>query len=730
MLNKVIKKFNYYEFVVFLFLLLIFTASFAVFIDTKSNKKIELFIYTIHERILNTVTSDFDSQIIYFKNISKDFENLPYLLEYDANIKFIIFKDGSIFSSNIGYDSNHFLSSLKQLENKGSFFANIDDKNIFGVATLMNGYNVVIFKELNLNDKSFSIYGEKIGIYDKYNNKIITEEYIDSKIFEKAYSINNLDEITIFQSKENVFSTKRFHGSDYYLFVYSPKSNYMTAIAKKGDKFTFTSFIFGFVFVVVLFFIKSFLSRYLAEKEKYEKLFQLEHEKFEKIVESITEGVCLIDKDYNIVWYNKYLNEMLGGFHQGKCFEILHGKDSKCDFCLLDNVSQKGVTESIQIENFLKDSIGHFEIVWSPIKNEENEIIAFVSVIKDITDSVRIQNEIIKSETYLKSIIYNSPEAILTFDKDFNVKTINNEALTILKLETKPDNLKNIFDNNLLSKISEKQNIRNFDCHLSLGEQNYLPAQVSVSKLTDELSDEYICVIKDMSKIKELEAQVIQSEKLSALGLLAGGVAHEINNPLVGILNMAQVLSKNLKDNSSKKIVDVIIDAGIETKKIVENLLSYARQNINKDEEFYILESIDFAIKILGSKIRNSKINIHKNVDSNLKVRGNKGKVHQIFLNLIGNAVDATTSGGNIHIKSLIEEGRYIIEIRDDGEGIDKTFLDKIFDPFFTTKPPGCGTGLGLSITLGIIKEHGWEIEVESEKGEFTLFRIMINEKI
>ncbi|MBC7197530.1 MAG: hypothetical protein H5U39_09770, partial [Deferribacterales bacterium] len=158
--------------------------------------------------------------------------------------------------------------------------------------------------------------------------------------------------------------------------------------------------------------------------------------------------------------------------------------------------------------------------------------------------------------------------------------------------------------------------------------------------------------------------------------------------------------------------------------------LSYARQHINKDEEFFIIESIEFALKILGSKIRNAKINIHKNIDSNLKVRGNKGKVHQIFLNLIGNAVDATTSGGNIYIKSLIEEGRYIIEIMDDGEGIDKAFLDKIFDPFFTTKPPGSGTGLGLSITLGIIKEHGWEIKVESEKGKYTLFRIVINEKI
>jgi len=729
MLNKVIKKFNYYEFVVFLFLLLIFTASFAVFMDTKSNQKIELFIYTMHERILNTVTSYFDSQIIYFKNLSKDFQNLPYLLESDEQIKFIIFKDDSVFSSNIGYDSNNFLSSLKQLQIKGSFFANIDNKNIFGVNTLINGYNIFIFKELNLNNIFSSIYGEKIGIYDKYNN-IISEEYIDFKILEKAYSAKNSDEIITFLNKKNIFSTKRFHDSHYYLFVYSPKSNYMTAIAKKGDKFTFTSFLFGFVFVVVLFFIKSFLSKYLTEKEKYEKLFQLEHEKFEKIVESITEGVCLIDKDYNIVWYNKYLNEMLGGFHKGKCFEILHGKSSKCNFCLLDNVSKTGATESIQIENFLKGSIGHFEIVWSPIKNEENEIIAFVSVIKDITDSVRIQNEIIKSETYLKSIIYNSPEAILTFDKDFNVKTVNNEALSLLKLEKKPDTLKNIFSDDLLSQINDKQWIRSFDCHIFLGEQNYLPAQISVSKLTNELSDEYICVIKDMSKIKELEAQVIQSEKLSALGLLAGGVAHEINNPLVGILNMAQVLSKNLKDNSLKKIVDIIIDAGIETKKIVENLLSYARQNINKDEEFFIIESIEFALKILGSKIRNSKLNVHKNIDSNLKVKGNKGKVHQIFLNLIGNAVDATTSGGNIYIKSLIEEDRYIIEITDDGEGIDKSFLDKIFDPFFTTKPPGSGTGLGLSITLGIIKEHGWEIEVESEKGKYTSFRIIINEKI
>ena len=726
MFKKIAKDFNYFEFIVFLLILLLFTASFAIFIDTKSNKKLETFIFTVHEKIIDKILSDIDFRIINMSKLADDYENIPYVVEYDAKTKFIVMDNGNIIGSNIGFGEDFVLTTINRLQNTGIFFSKLDDRNIFGIIKIDGTKKILIFQEMNFLNGNYSLYGEKVGIYDKDKGLIYSGEYIDLRRVINKVIFDENNGTTILKDKNNIFSLKKIHNNNFYLFIYSQKSDYLAALAKKGEKFTIVSFFFGLMFVIVLFFLKSFLSRYLFEKEKYEKLFKFEHEKFQKIVESITEGVCLIDNDYNLLWYNKFLEERIGSFKQDKCFKILHGVNETCKFCRLKLVRNEGKSESVRVDNFLKGTNGNYEIVWSPILNDYGQTIATVAVIKDITDSVRIQNEIIKSETYLKNIVYNSPEAIFTFDMDYEIKTINNEALKLIKSDLKPVNLRKIFDSKTIDEISRNESIKNFDCQLIVNELKPVPVQISVSKLMIENNVEYICVIKDMSKIKELEAQVIQSEKLSALGLLAGGVAHEINNPLVGILNMAQVLSKNLKDNASRKIVEVIIDAGMETKRIVENLLSYARQNINKDEMFEISESVGFALKILGSRIRNEKVNIHNKLQD-IKVKGNKGKVHQIFLNLLSNAIDAVDKGGNIWINSLYENDKYIIEIKDDGKGIDKEVIDKIFDPFFTTKSQGKGTGLGLSITHGIIKEHGWDIEVESEKDKYTIFRIVIN---
>jgi signal transduction histidine kinase len=249
--------------------------------------------------------------------------------------------------------------------------------------------------------------------------------------------------------------------------------------------------------------------------------------------------------------------------------------------------------------------------------------------------------------------------------------------------------------------------------------------EVILSPLIDEEGNVVAVVdlIIDVTENINMQQKMLQSEKLSALGLLAGGIAHEINNPLVGILNFAQLLSKKIDNKSPEgKLVDTIIEAGTETKRIVQNLLVYARQSVDKKETYPIEESIEFAIKILNSKIRAKCLKVNILQEETFIVRANKGKIHQVFLNLLTNSIDASKNNGRIDI--VLNFNKKEIKIKDYGIGIKKEFLDKIFDPFFTTKDVGEGTGLGLSIIAGIINEHGWNISVESEFGKYTVFTI------
>lgn len=728
-MKKFAQKFNIYEVLIFLLVLIIFLTFFAVFIDSKSNERVKSFIHTTQKKLISKILNNFEYHIAF---LNDSLENLIHnnAGELPLDTGYFIIKDNEIQEGNVNILKNEDLKTLLGF-NEGLFVTNSSNGLIVGLIKKIGSDIFAVYKSYFLFTGGFPLYGEKVGIFSVMTKQVFSDEFL--KIGEhfdiSAFAQLSKGNIMTLESENNIISFSKILNSNYVLYTYAPVSNYMVSLAIQQKKLSKSFFVIGFMLLIIIFFIKSFLSKHLHEKEKYEKLFMLEHEKFQKIVDSVSEGVILIDKKFNIIWYNKYIENIIPKMDFGKCYKIIAGKDSMCEFCGFNDVLKTKIVKSQNVENFLKNFIGYSEIVWSPILNNEGECVAVVEVVRDVTDSVMMQKNILKSQMYLENIIEKSPEPIITFDTKGIIKTVNEQAKALLSPENKLLRVDEILSNEVVTKILNGYEIRNYDCFAGISLNSMIPIQLSVSKLPEEFSEDFVAVIKDMSKLRELEAQVIQSEKLSALGLLAGGVAHEINNPLVGILNMAQILSKISKDEEQKKIVDVIIDAGNETKNIVENLLSYARQNINKDEIFFLKDSIDFAVKILGNKIKLGKIRTIENFDSSIKIQGNKGKVHQVFLNLIGNAVDASFDGGTIHIKTEKKDGKIYISIKDNGHGIDEKDIDKIFDPFFTTKPLGKGTGLGLSITHGIIKEHGWDISVKSKLGEGAVFTVVMNEK-
>jgi signal transduction histidine kinase len=228
-----------------------------------------------------------------------------------------------------------------------------------------------------------------------------------------------------------------------------------------------------------------------------------------------------------------------------------------------------------------------------------------------------------------------------------------------------------------------------------------------------------------------LQAQLLQAEKMSAVGQLAAGVAHEINNPLGIILGFAQSVIKRIKNEDDPLALPLktIEREAVRCKSLVQNLLTFSRSSKGAQEEMDLNAAVEIALSLISAQTKTHKVSLIKElcVDSP-KIHSNRTQVQQVVVNLAGNAIDAMPKGGTLTIRTSLSGKRpgYVeIQVRDTGAGIPKEIQKKIFEPFFTTKEVGKGTGLGLSLTYEIVTKHGGAIELVSEEGkgaEFTVF--------
>lgn len=230
--------------------------------------------------------------------------------------------------------------------------------------------------------------------------------------------------------------------------------------------------------------------------------------------------------------------------------------------------------------------------------------------------------------------------------------------------------------------------------------------------------------------LKETQNQLVHSEKMASLGLLASGIAHEINNPLNFIKGGAFGLEQYFNENLQQHKADVQpliegINTGIErAANIVKSLNHYNRKSDLIFRECDIHSIIDNCLIILQNQIK-KRIDVKKEyTPDKYRLLGQEGKLHQVMLNILSNAVQAIENNGTINIKTVLLHQKIEILISDTGCGISSENISKVFDPFFTTKEPGCGTGLGLSISYNIIDEHNGNIDVKSSLGKGTEFRI------
>jgi PAS domain S-box-containing protein len=236
-----------------------------------------------------------------------------------------------------------------------------------------------------------------------------------------------------------------------------------------------------------------------------------------------------------------------------------------------------------------------------------------------------------------------------------------------------------------------------------------------------------ILILDDVTARVHLEEQLQHSEKMASIGLLAAGVAHEVNTPLAGISSYAQLLKKLPAAEERGELLDKIEKQTVRASKIINSLLNFSRSSSAEFEPLDVNKVLLDVLSLLEHQLETAHVKVRQELTDELPpVRGNENRLQQVFFNLILNARDAMPSGGWLTLATRLEDEQLVVDVRDTGHGIRREHIKRIYDPFFTTKGIGRGTGLGLSVSYGIVQEHGGAIFVESTPGAGTSFRVTL----
>lgn len=341
-------------------------------------------------------------------------------------------------------------------------------------------------------------------------------------------------------------------------------------------------------------------------------------------------------------------------------------------------------------------------------------------------------------ERVLQSIIQNYSDAVIALDNDNKIFFWNKGAERIFGY-TAEEMLGKTVDPIIPTELKEKEElqwlieetlkkgyIENYETERITKDGRRIVVNLSRSLIKDESGEILgsIAIIRDVTKMKELEKQIQHSDKLALVGQIAAGIAHEIGTPLNVISGNAEyIIMEYGEDNPYREELETIISQAERIANLIRQLLEFARprkpnyRTVNVNRELY------HVIELLKHQFERANIKLKLKLQEDIPtIYADCSQIHQVFLNIIVNAIQAISQNGVVEIETFARDGYVNIKFKDNGIGILPEHMDKIFEPFFTTKEAGKGTGLGLAVSKRIVDEHGGKIEVESTFGKGATF--------
>jgi len=479
----------------------------------------------------------------------------------------------------------------------------------------------------------------------------------------------------------------------------------------------------------------------------------------QSILDFLPMGVYVLNRERKVQWVNRRIMRRLqkGSVlqYQAKyCYKEIFKRKAPCDDCPALKTFETGLMEHTEIESDYKGEMRHYLITTSPLRRGQKEKDAFIiETVQDITYQKEADEKLLRLNDFSTAIINNAPVAIFTIDKNGEFMSVNPALATISGLGTEAEGKLlgfNWIENPYTIRCGLAEHIKkglagepfelvDFPFINYRGDKGqYVNLRGVPLKGKNGKVEGLLCIIEDNTEKVTAQIQSIQDAKMSVIGRLMTGVAHELNNPLATIAansELACELFQGFKDgqvdgDGMKELheyLDVVQEQAFRCKNIIKDMIDLTRKKGFEVQDINLKECLKEILPLINFKKANILL-VRDIADDVPYVRGDLNAMKQCLMNILHNAVDAleTREGGMVRLVVSHVDKNVKIEIEDNGVGIHDSMLDKIFEPFFSTKDTGKGVGLGLTLCYEFLNRMGGDIEVESTLGKGSLFKITL----
>ncbi len=499
--------------------------------------------------------------------------------------------------------------------------------------------------------------------------------------------------------------------------------------------------------------LKLSVYRDITERKKREEMLRASEEEFKNLFEHVACGVFISSKEGKFLNANRALLDMLGYDNKEEFLNIDIAKDlyvrpqERQKF--KEMIERDGRVINYEVEFKRKDGGTVPVLLTGHVRyDQQGNVIGYEGLNLDITRRKLMERQLREAHDFINKIIQSSPNAITATDMLGNILIWNRAAEETIGYKAADVigkmNIQKIYPDGMARKVM--QMLRKPE-RGGVGRLNAYPmvyvrqdgavteGHLSAAIIYDSSGKEIATVgsFVDLKERLEMERalrrtqeQLLQSEKLAAMGRLTSQIAHELNNPLYGIMNTLELLKTEISPESKRrKILEMALSETVRLSDLLRKMLSFSKPDQEEKQAVDLNTVVDEILLLHEKQLQENDIKIKTSFAKTLpQICASKNQLRQVFLNLVANARDAMPSGGTLRVKTEADKENVKIEIADSGVGIEKEHIKKIFDSFFTTKDTVKGVGLGLSVCYGFIKDHGGDIEVKSKVNEGTTFSI------
>ncbi|MGB9628316.1 MAG: PAS domain S-box protein [Thermodesulfobacteriota bacterium] len=495
--------------------------------------------------------------------------------------------------------------------------------------------------------------------------------------------------------------------------------------------------------------------RDITERKKFEKELKASEEKYRRLFERVRHGLFISTKEGRFVDCNQALLDILGYTTKEEFLNLDIAKD-----LYVNPMDRKTFQELVEKTGYVKDFEVEFKkkngqkitvlLTATAVKDEKGQTIGYEGLNIDISDRKRMEKELKEANEFLMNLIESSVDGIIVTDMKGEILIFNKGAENILGYKSEEVvgkmNIRSIYQPGVAEEVMAKLRspeyggvgkLTSFPIIHKRKDGELVEGDLSAALIYDDEGKEVasVGIFKDLRErlkmereLQKVQQALLQSEKLAAMGRLTSQIAHELNNPIYGIMNTLELLKTEIPPTSKRRrILDLSLSEAQRLAEMLRNMLSFSKPEEETRRPVRINELVEGILLVMDKQMRESNIKIETSFDGQIpEVMASTNQMRQVLLNMFKNAKEAMPRGGTLTVQTRREDNKISIHIQDTGMGIPEGIRDKIFDAFFTTKQAVKGVGLGLSVCYGIIKDHGGEIKVESEEGKGTRFTIFL----